>query len=168
MVVTPNVDEGSAQRRAKDPSSLAAELALLKACTVATEMPTHAVIGADQVPWVNGQMLVKPGRYAETMDQLSLLSGRTHELHTSVCVIVGEFAWRYTDITRLTMRRLEHEEIERYVDHETPYEMAGGYKLEGRGIFLFDQIETEDYTSIVGLPMMALGVILREVGVHLP
>ena len=56
----------------------------------------------------------------------------------------------------MTMRALSRGEIERYVDHEKPFDCAGSYKFEARGIVLFEKVETDDPSAITGLPLIAL------------
>ena len=69
------------------------------------------------------------------------------------------------DEQRLTMRELEREEVERYVRRHRPLECAGSYRIEDAGIKLFSRIEGQDYTGIMGLPLLAVARLLREVGV---
>jgi septum formation protein len=66
------------------------------------------------------------------------------------------------------MRTLELAAIERYVEVDQPLDCAGSYKLESRGITLFERIETADYTAIIGMPLMALTGMLRAVGYVIP
>ena len=66
------------------------------------------------------------------------------------------------------MRRLSHEAIERYVAADQPLDCAGSYKLESRGIALFEKIESDDHTAVTGLPLIALVTILRELGYEIP
>ena len=74
----------------------------------------------------------------------------------------------HTDITRLRMRRLTRDAIERYVAADNPIDCAGSYKLESRGIVLFDRIESDDQSAITGLPLIALVNILRDMGFAIP
>jgi septum formation protein len=66
------------------------------------------------------------------------------------------------------MRPLSRAAIERYVLAEQPLDCAGSYKIESRGITLFERIETNDQTAITGLPMIALVSILNELGFEIP
>jgi predicted house-cleaning NTP pyrophosphatase (Maf/HAM1 superfamily) len=65
---------------------------------------------------------------------------------------------------RVTFRPLGAPQIERYLRLEQPYDCAGSAKAEGLGIALIDRIDTEDPTSLIGLPLIALGALLREAG----
>ncbi len=66
------------------------------------------------------------------------------------------------------MRRLLAPAIERYVAADQPLDCAGAYKLESRGIVLFEKIESDDHTAVTGLPLIALVTILRELGYSVP
>jgi septum formation protein len=66
------------------------------------------------------------------------------------------------------MRRLTRSEIERYVAADEPFDCAGSYKLESRGIALFESLESEDHSAITGLPLLAVCRLLRQVGFAVP
>ena len=77
-------------------------------------------------------------------------------------------AFDAVDCTRVRFRPLARTEIERYVDAEQPFDCAGSFKSEGLGIALFDAIETQDPTALIGLPMIATARLLRSAGFPLP
>jgi septum formation protein len=66
------------------------------------------------------------------------------------------------------MRSLSRPEFERYVQDERPLDCAGSYKIESRGIALFERIDSQDQTAITGLPLIALVSILRQLGFEIP
>lgn len=165
---SPALDEEAWKDRGLPPRELAAQLARAKAHCVARDEPQAIIIGSDQVAACAGQILGKPGCRERAVDQLALLAGRTHELITAVCVWRHDRSWQHTDVTRLTMRPLTPGEIERYVAVDQPWDCAGAYKLEQRGIVLFESIESADHTAITGLPLMAVTSILREIGFAIP
>ena len=74
----------------------------------------------------------------------------------------------HVDITTLTMRALDLTAIQRYVMADKPVDCAGSYMLEARGITLFERIETDDYTAIIGMPLMALTTMLKAIGYVIP
>ena len=96
------------------------------------------------------------------------MSGRTHELITALVVLRGDRVLAHTDVTRLRMRSLTRAELERYVAQDRPVDCAGSYKLEERGIVLFEKIESADHTAITGLPLISLAAFLRELGYAIP
>jgi septum formation protein len=164
----PNCDESILKGEESDPRHLAECLAYQKASSLVGEESDAAIIGCDQLVSFQGQMFGKPTTFARAVEQLESMSGETHELITALVVISGERTDRHTDVTRLRMRRLSRAAIERYIVADRPLDCAGSYKLESRGIVLFDKIETDDHTAITGLPLIALTTILRSLGFDIP
>ena len=170
--LAPACDEDALKDPRLAPQALAEFLAEAKAASIAVQQPEAVVIGSDQLAAVevDGRwtILGKPGTPAKALDQLALLSGRTHVLITAMVVARGNERWRHTDITRLTMRRLDRAELERYVAADQPLDCAGAYKLECRGIALFETIDSADASAITGLPLLALTRILAGLGYAIP
>lgn len=170
--MAPLCDESALQREASElglePRAIAERLARFKAASLTPQVPGGTIIGCDQLVSLEGRIFGKPGSLDRAVDQLEAMSGRTHELITAMVVIRGDEMLRHTDITRLRMRPLSRESIERYVGADRPTDCAGSYKLESRGIALFERIESEDHTAITGLPMIALISILRDLGYQTP
>jgi septum formation protein len=168
--VAPPVDEDALKSGwgAIGPRELAERLARAKAESVARKEPDAIVIGGDQLVAFEGSILGKPGTAEQAVAQLAAMSGRSHDLITALAVIRGDQLYAQTDVTRMTLRPLTLEEIRRYVEADSPIDCAGAYKLEARGITLFGRIESEDHSAIVGVPMIALTTILREIGFTIP
>ena len=169
QAIAPGVDEDEFKSLGFTPRELAERLAIVKTEAVARGEPDAVVIGGDQVPAIDGDFLDKPETRDRAIAQLERLAGRSHELITAIAVAQGgQVRHRHADITRLTMRALNREEIERYVDADQPWDCAGSYRIEARGIALFERIESQDHTAIQGLPMIALCSILRDCGLTSP
>ncbi|MDG3003676.1 Maf family protein [Paludisphaera mucosa] len=166
--VAPPFDEASLPREGLGPRELAETLALRKAETVRDREPAAVVIGCDQLVSFEGRVFGKPGDAATARDQLEAMSGKTHELITAMAVFASGRVVAHTDVTRLTMRRLDRRAIERYVERDRPLDCAGSYKLEQGGVALFERIASEDHTAITGLPLLALTRILAELGFQTP
>ncbi len=166
----PLCDESALQRDSADlePRRLAETLALAKASSLVEEEAGSTIIGCDQLVSFGGRVFGKPGTAERAIDQLLSLSGQTHELITALVVVRVDRRFRYTDVTRLRMRPLARDAIERYVAADRPFDCAGSYKLESRGIVLFDRIESEDHSAITGLPLIVLVTILRDLGFAIP
>lgn len=150
-----------------DPVAVVRELSLRKARSVAGLHPGAVVIGSDQVIHLDGRTLSKPGTPERAREQLAAMSGRTHRLVTGVAVVDGRDGAQRVDHEdfRITFRTLEYDEIARYVERDQPLDCAGSYKLESLGIWLVENLDGEDETSIVGLPLLRLVKILRAMGV---
>ena len=161
-----------AEEALKDPSltpqALAESLAEAKAASLVAAHPGAVIIGSDQVCALDDEVLHKPGTAARAVAHLERLQGRQHRLITALVVARNGQRWRHTDITTLTMRSFERPALERYVAADQPFDCAGAYKLECRGIVLFSSIASDDHDAIVGLPLLALCRILVQAGYAIP
>ncbi|HSN18884.1 MAG TPA: Maf family nucleotide pyrophosphatase [Gammaproteobacteria bacterium] len=166
--VAPGVDE---TRSFKEPvEQLVRRLSRAKAEAVAAANPGSLIIGSDQAAERDGEILGKPGDHATATGQLRAASGKYMKFHTGLCVIDTRDGrvQEYTDVTRVAFRRLADAEIERYLQAERPYDSAGSFKSEGLGISLFEGIESNDPSALIGLPLIALCRFLRQAGIDLP
>ena len=144
----------------------AARLALAKARAVALRFGDALIIGSDQVASCDGQRFDKPGNHANAARQLSLLSGKTARFDTAVALFdaaSGTVACRSVPCA-VTFRPLTARQIETYLRKERPYDCAGSAKSEGLGIALIARFETDDPTSLIGLPLIALSEMLAAAG----
>ena len=161
----PQVDE--APQPGEAPATTALRLAEAKARSAAIRFADALVIGSDQVASCEGTRLDKPGNHDNAVRQLTLVSGKTAHFDTAVVLLdatTGALASRVVPC-RVTFRTLGAQQIERYLRLEQPYDCAGSAKAEGLGIALIARIDTEDPTSLIGLPLIALGGLLRDAGV---
>ncbi len=158
---SPDVDESRAPGEA--PDALARRLALAKARAVAERHPEAIVIGADQVCALGDRVLGKPGDESTARAQLTAESGQTVLFYTAVAVVgLQAGCWRqHVDETRCVFRRLGSTEIAAYVAADRPLDCAGSFRVEGRGIALFERIETIDPTALIGLPLIWVAAALR-------
>src|SRR5205823_317052 len=136
--VAPPVDEDALKGAGATPRVLARLLARAKAESVAGVEPGAVVIGGDQVVSFEGRVFGKPGDADRAVEQLAAMAGRPHELITAVSILHPRGAHEVCDVTTLWMRPLTRAEIERYVAADRPFDCAGAYKLEARGIALFE------------------------------
>ena len=150
------------------PDALSERLAEAKARAVAERFPGQdvIVIGSDQVCDLDGQCLGKPGDHERAVAQLRAMSGRTMVFQTAVCVCRPATGFSRTERVPVTvrLRTLTDAEIETYLRAETPYDCAGSAKSEGLGIALMESLSSDDPTSLVGLPLIRTGALLREAG----
>lgn len=152
------------------PDHRAQRLATAKAQAAITEAATQWVLGSDQVAALGEQQLGKPGTVEAAMQQLQMMSGRQMQFWTAASLwhpASGKLL-QHLDCTTVTMRQLQTEEIERYVLADRPLDCAGSFKLEALGVSLFERVETEDPTALIGLPLIGLCRMLRQVGLPIP
>ena len=167
-VVAPEVPEE--HLRGESPTDRALRLAAAKAEAVSARHPQALVLGSDQVAACGNEVLDKPGDARRCREQLLRLSGRTAHFYTA-CVLLGARAGlhlAHVDTTTVVFRGLSSGEVDRYVAREQPFDCAGGFRAEGLGIALFDCIESQDPTALIGLPLIWLAGALRAAGFQLP
>lgn len=162
--IAPLADEASIADTAFSPREVAEKRAQLKARSVAAAHPDSIVIGADQLVELGGKVLGKPHYVENAVLQINAMSGKTHHLHTSMVLVFGAREITHTDTTSLKMHELAAEEIGAYVRMDQPLDCAGSYKIEDKGLWLFEKIDSADYTAIRGLPLLALINGLRKFG----
>jgi septum formation protein len=166
-VVSPGVAERSIAGEA--PGARAVRLALAKARAVADRHPDALVIGSDQVAAAGDRVLDKPGAAERARAQLAALSGHSAHFYTACALLGGPAdAQQHLDITTVVFRALDADEIARYVTRERPFDCAGSFKAESLGIALFERIESQDPTAIIGLPLIWLAQALRRAGCDVP
>ncbi len=161
-VVSPDIDERA--DAAETGADMARRLALEKAGAVAARHPEAVTIGSDQVAECAGSKLGKPGTVERAVGQLSFCSGREVIFHTAVAVIGAGREQARVVPTRVRMRQLSHDTIERYIEMDQPLDCAGAMKSEALGIVLTEAISSNDPTALVGLPLIAVTEMLAEIG----
>ncbi|MGH9493195.1 MAG: Maf family protein, partial [Terriglobales bacterium] len=121
------------------------------------------VLGADTVVIIGGKVLGKPRDRKDAARMLRLLSGRTHRVTTAVCLIGPGFEDVRTETTRVTMRKLDEQEIHDYVASGEPMDKAGAYAIQGLASRWISRIEG-CYFNVVGLPVPLVYRMLRAHG----
>ena len=149
------------------PWELAETLACQKAEEVASLPSSHgkAVLGADTVVALDGEILGKPKDEADAERMLSALSGRTHEVYTGVCISVPCIDGTRkelirSDCTEVVFEELSEKAIENYVATGSPMDKAGAYGIQDGG--LVREIKGS-YSNVVGLPLELVGKMLDEI-----
>ena len=167
-VVDPEVDERN--DLGLPPAELAQYLARKKAEAVAVNARQSLIIGADQLAVLEDRVLGKPGDHARAIEQLLVSSGKTVTFLTAVCILdpVGRARYEHTDKTIVRFRQFDRRLAEAYLKHDEPYDCAGSFKLEGAGFVLFESVETDDPTGLIGLPMIWVADRLLQLGYLLP
>jgi len=152
------------------PERLVVELAARKAESLGADYADGLIIGSDQVAEIDGEILTKPGTPERALAQLERLAGREHRLLTGLVVFEPKTkrSERTLDVHTLRLRALSRSQLRTYVEDESPLDCAGSYKIEGRGIALFESMRGDDYTGIIGLPLTRLVELLARFGVEWP
>ncbi len=162
--MNPGVDEDKVKTTITSPDEIAMTLANYKAQAIFVKRPEACVIGSDQVCTLEGKLFGKPRTKEAAREQISLLQGKSHELLTAVVVIHPKGIERLLNRTVLHMRPMTLKEIHAYINEDLPLDCAGSYKLESRGLKLFEKIQMSDHTAIIGLPLIELTSTLLKLG----
>jgi septum formation protein len=164
-MAAPDTDE--AAWPGESPAATALRLAEAKARSVAARHPGALIIGSDQVADCEGRAIGKPESHDDAVAQLTALSGKTVVFHTGLALLdaaTGHCQTAMVDV-RSTFRRLAPAEIETYLRRDQPYDCAASVKSDALGIALFERIDSDDPTALIGLPLIRLTDMLRVAGV---
>ncbi|MDT8422827.1 MAG: Maf family protein [Desulfuromonadales bacterium] len=152
------------------PELLVKHQAQQKALSLRDDYPAALIIGSDQVfVDARGRTLGKAGTPALAIKQLTAMSGKTHTFFTGLAVVDAATGRCETGFTTfaVTLRTLSESAIADYVARENPVDCAGSFKIEGLGIALMEKLAGDDYTALIGLPLIKLVTLLAEFDYHL-
>ncbi len=166
--LSPEVDE--TRRQDERARHLVQRLSEAKALAGGRQNNTALVIGSDQVAVIDGEILGKSGSHERAKSQLRRLSGQRVTFLTGLCLLDAASGNLQSDVVpfHVVFRKLNDDQIERYLRYEQPYDCAGSFRSEGQGIALFERMEGEDPTALIGLPLIRLTKMLAEAGIILP
>ncbi|HCF25172.1 MULTISPECIES: Maf family nucleotide pyrophosphatase [unclassified Novosphingobium] len=148
------------------PGQVAVELAAAKALAVARDHPGALVLGSDSLVEVDGRRFDKPESRDQAADHLRTFSGQEMRLYSAAALARdGAVLWRHATLARLTVRELSDAFIEDYLSHEWPAVSGcvGVFRIEARGVQLFEAIEGDHFT-VLGMPLLDVLGALREAG----
>lgn len=164
-VSAPDVDES--RLPGERPEALVRRLAEAKARAVGLYHTEALIIGSDQVAVIDGEILGKPGAHEAAAGQLRRLSGRRVTFLTGLCLLNSVTGHVQLEVIpfHVIFRELTDGMIENYLRREQPYNCAGSFKSEGLGIALFERLEGDDPTALIGLPLIRLSRMLEAEGI---
>ncbi len=162
--VPAGIDERAEKARHGDAGSLTLALSSAKAIQVSRDRLDDWVIGSDSAISVDGRLFAKPNDRREAAEHLRFFSGKAMRLTSAVALARrGTVEWSHGDFAQLQVRALSERFIESYLGAEWPdvAYCVGVFRLEGRGVQLFDSIEGS-YFTILGMPLLPLLAALRD------
>ncbi len=168
---SPEIDESRQPNETAD--HLVKRLSIEKAKTIATTLSERhenaLIIGSDQVSIIDDEILGKPGTIEKAEEQLRKASGKTVSFLTGLCLLNSRSGEHQVDIIRYSVqfRDLTADQIKAYVEKDQPLNCAGSFKSEGLGVALFQKMEGEDPTALIGLPLIRLVSMLQEEGIEI-
>lgn len=162
--VSPDIDETALPN--ETPTALVQRLAKEKAIASATAYPNALIIGSDQVGCVDNQILGKPHTHTKAVEQLRFVSGKLITFYTGLCLLDSATGKTEECIEEYHVQKrvLTDDLIERYLAKEKPYHCAGSCHVEGLGISLIARLQGDDYTALIGLPLIRLTDLLEKMG----
>ncbi len=122
------------------------------------------VVGADTIVVIDGMVLGKPRDVGDAERMLGILSGRPHTVMTAVAVSYEQQTVSCVERVDVTFMPLTDEDIRRYVATGEPMDKAGAYGIQGYGATIVRRIDG-DYFAVMGLSLVRLVALMREVGV---
>jgi septum formation protein len=156
-VVPPNIPE--VRRPLETPVDYVERLAREKALSV----NGGVVLGADTTVVIRDEVLEKPMDAADALRMLQKLQGRTHQVVTSVVLVIGDAIYQATDVTNVVFRRMDDAYLRAYVATGEPMDKAGAYGIQGYGAALVEKIDG-DFFSVMGLPIRLVLALLNQAG----
>lgn len=129
-------------------------------------LPVRPVLTADTTVTLDGRILGKPANVTEALDMLRLLSGRTHQVLTSIALRRDADFWQMTHSSEVTFDSLSEETMRAYCALPEPYDKAGGYAIQGRAAQFIRHI-AGSHSGIMGLPLFETAQLLQKAGIRI-
>lgn len=139
-------------------------LARKKALAVLEKNQDSVVIGSDTIVAVGDKILGKPKNEADAVEMLRMLSGKTHQVYTGLCVCSKDKIRSLVSKTDVSFYPLSDETIKSYVETKEPMDKAGAYGIQGKGSVLVKKIDG-DFFTVMGLPAASLARLLGDFGI---
>ncbi|MES2016300.1 MAG: Maf family protein [Pseudomonadota bacterium] len=130
-------------------------------------LPVRPVLAADTTVTLDGEILGKPTTKIEAIAMLERLSGRTHQVLTSVAVHHLNSIEQVTQVSQVRFATMSAAFIKTYCSSQEPYDKAGGYGIQGMAALFIEHIDGS-HSGIMGLPLYETAKLLRKAGIPLP
>ena len=166
-IILPNVDESMIAPDG-NPEIYCTALAEIKANDISQHYPNKLVIGADTIVVLDDQILGKPDDKAQAENMLNILSGKTHQVYSGVCLNCEKLNIHrlFAEITTVTFRDLDDGDITHYIERCPPYDKAGAYGIQDWSAVFVKEIRG-CYDNVVGFPISRFYQELKKLGINL-
>lgn len=167
VATSPDVDETPLPN--EDTHAMVLRLAESKAKACSSAYPQALIIGSDQVGILDNTVLCKPHTHEKAVQQLRLVSGKKVRFLTGLCLldVKNNHCQLAVETYDVYFRDLSDAMIEQYLQKEDALQCAGSFQAEGLGITLIRKFAGDDYTALIGLPLIRLVEMLEKVGVFI-
>jgi septum formation protein len=154
------VPERYVERVTREKALAAQQIMLLR------RLPVRPVLTADTTVTIDGRILGKPADMAEAVSMLQLLSGRTHQVLTSVAIHHDDQTWQTIQRSDVSFAKMPDHLIESYCTLQEPYDKAGAYAVQGQAAMFIQNI-VGSYSGIMGLPLFETAQLLQQAGIRI-
>jgi septum formation protein len=163
-IIPPDIDEK--KRRNESIKDYVLRIAYEKARKVGNLFPEKWVIGADTIVVLKGKVLGKPKNDNDAFLMLKQLRAHWHKVYTGYCVLNISKQIVYQDVaeTKVFIKDLTDEEIQRYIKTSEPFDKAGSYAVQGKGGYMVKEIKGS-YSNVIGLPICEITEVLLSLGI---
>ena len=163
-IIPPDIDE--TKRAEETPQEFVKRISYEKASKVGKHFPDKWVIAADTIVVLKGKVLGKPNNERDAFNMLKTLRGKWHKVITGYCVLnlLKNVVYRDMVETKVFLRHMTDDEINRYIKTSEPMGKAGSYAVQGKGGYMVKEIKGS-YTNVVGLPICEVAEALLSLGV---
>lgn len=163
--ISPNINESIHDN--ENTRDMVLRLGREKALKIAEHHQDAFIIASDQSADCDGIILGKPGSFEPALTQLTHMQGKTVTFYTSLILRTPTALFEHVDETQVVFRTLSQHQLTQYLKQEQPYQCAGAFKAESLGACLFEKINNQDPSAIIGLPLIKLSNWLTDLGLLL-
>jgi septum formation protein len=163
-IIPPDIDE--TRHPYESPRDYVLRVAYEKAQKVGALFPEKWIIGADTAVVHKGRIFGKPASEKDAFTMLKKLRGSWHKVFTGYCILNVSKQTVYRDVaeTKVLIKDLTDDEIEKYIKTSEPLDKAGSYAVQGKGGYMVREIKGS-YTNVVGLPICEITEALLSLGI---
>lgn len=163
-IIPPDIDES--KKPHESPKEYVLRVAYEKAQKVGSLFPDKWIIGADTAVVHKGKVLGKPSSEEGASAMLKGLRGSWHKVFTGYCIlnVSRQITCRDVAETKVFIKDLTDEEIEKYIATSEPFDKAGSYAVQGKGGYMVKEIKGS-YSNVVGLPICEITEVLLSLGI---
>ncbi len=122
------------------------------------------IIASDQLLICDGKELFKPITKEKAFEQLLFMKNKTSIFYTGLAVYspIDQKITTDYETCEIKIKNLPEQFLKKYIEEDKPYDCAGAFKIESKGIIITEYIKTKDYTSLIGFPLIKLSNILLK------
>lgn len=160
-IVVPDIDESVAQ--GESARNYVKRMAYQKASLVAHSYHQKIVLAADTIVVCDDVIVGKPVNREDAKRILRMLSGRTHEVMTAVCIKHADKCCQFLEVAEVTFAPLSEELIDTYVASGECDDKSGAYAVQGIGAMLIERV-CGSVSTVVGLPICQVRCALEDFG----